>query len=301
MAMRSRHECCLCRAEREVLSRRTRDRGWRALATLDGARVQAPHTTDVAALLGHSRIVARLSDRACRSTLTTTVRSVAEWPSRSGRPGLMRNLALFLTTVCGVLWPHAEVAAKPLSGDRSEGSCSEVSAEVLRWTPSEGSLANYLADAFGRNDDMFVALGYDAKGFWSAEADIGSDACEGQCTTMRLVRTSFDGKERRSFLVGRSAHDEPGTPAERRKKLKARIFSVVRSDLDLAALEQDYTFQLPKHDAEGKIEKFTGWFAQVKRRDARLRFALVNESQMCWCFPSWSGYALADRKPKARK
>jgi hypothetical protein len=177
-----------------------------------------------------------------------------------------------------------------------------VSAEVLRWTPSEGSLANYLADRFARNDDMFIALGYDAKGFWSAEADIGSDACEGACTTMSLVHTSFDGKERRSFLVGRSEHDEPGTPAERRKKLKARIFRVVASDLDLGALEQDYSFQLPKHDAAGKIEKFSGWLAQVQKRDrALLRFKLVNESQMCWCFPSWSAYTLAAPKPKPRK
>ncbi len=209
----------------------------------------------------------------------------------------MRAASLFVFALV-VLFEATPAAATPLSGDAGDGSCAYSSADVLVWKPSAGSLANFLADEFERAGNLFIALGYDANGFWSAEADIGSDACD-DCSTMHLVRTSFDGKERKTFVIGRGRDQEEGTPAERRKKLKTRVFKVAASELNVKALKHDYTLELPKHDAEGKIEKFSGWFAQVKKKNgALLRFAIVNESRMCWCFPSWRAYTLAAPKPK---
>jgi hypothetical protein len=212
----------------------------------------------------------------------------------------MRAASLFALAWL-VLFEATPAAATPLSGDAGDSSCAYSSADVLSWTPSAGPLATFLADEFERAGNLFVALGYDANGFWSAEADTGSDACD-DCSTLRLVRTSFDGKERKTFVVGQGLDLEEGTAAERRQRLKTRVFKVAASELNLKALKHDYKLELPKHDAEGRIEKFSGWFAQVKKKDgALLRFALVNESQMCWCFPSWRAYTLAEPKPKTTR
>lgn len=176
--------------------------------------------------------------------------------------------------------------------------CSYASAEVTRWTPAEGPMASFVADAYLTSADLFMGLGYDERGFWSAEADSGSDACD-DCGTLRLVHTSFAGA-REAFVVDRGADGEPDiTPAQRRTNIKQKIFALAKGPLAVEKLHHDYELSTPKHDAEGTIERFTGWFAQVKKRDgALLRFGIVNVSFMCWCHPHWAGYTLA--APKKR-
>lgn len=82
--------------------------------------------------------------------------------------------------------------------------------------------------------------------------------------------------------------------------MRARhIFAVAVGPLEVKGLRHDYGFTLPSHDTEGKISKFTGWFAEVKMRDgALLRFALVSEPLLCHCVSSWRGYTLAAPKKK---
>lgn len=214
----------------------------------------------------------------------------------------MRAVSI-LTFACALVVGSAQANATSLHGelpqpDDEYRACSQEAAEVLKWAPANGPLGNFLADAFEQHSSLWIGLGYDDKGFWSAEADSGSDACD-SCGKMSLVRTSFDGKERTSFLIGKGYDQEPGTPGERRKKLKQRVFKVAAGELDVKALKHDYKLNLPKHDADGKMEKFSGWFAEVKKKDGSLlRYALVSESFMCWCHPSWRAYTLAAPKKK---
>lgn len=204
----------------------------------------------------------------------------------------------------GLLLTATPALAKPLSGQRDDLlekniSCAYENAEVLRWTPADGPMAAFVAKQFEAHRSLWIGLGYDAKGFWSAEGDTGGDGCD-DCSTLNLVRTSFDGKERKVFKVGAGLDEEPGTTEERQLAIKKKIFTVAAGPLDVKALKHDYTFTLPKHDEEGKIEKFTGWFAEVKKKDGGvLRFASVSESYMCWCIQHWRGYTLAKPKPKS--
>ncbi len=213
----------------------------------------------------------------------------------------MRPRALLGSALLALVTAAPSARAERLSGqlpDPADGylACSGASADVRRWTPADGPLASFVADAYLQSSDVFVGLGYDKGGFWSAEADTGGDACD-DCSTLRLVHTSFAGR-RESFVVGQGADREPDlTREERRAKIKQRIFAVASSKLPVAELRHDYALTLPKHDAEGTIERFSGWFAEVKKKDgALLRFGIVTESQMCWCFPKWVGYTLAAPK-----
>lgn len=177
-------------------------------------------------------------------------------------------------------------------------SCAFASAEVLRWTPADGPLASYVADAFLTKGDVFIALGYDARGLWSAEADPGTDACA--CSRFYLRHTSFSGERLSSHLIGQgSESDEQTDPLKRRNGIKQKVFTVASGPLDVTSLRQDFSIALPKHDAEGTIEKFSGWFAEIKKTDgALLRFAIVSTPTMCWCNSTWKAYTLAAPKKK---
>ncbi|MFO0547081.1 MAG: hypothetical protein U0271_01770 [Polyangiaceae bacterium] len=171
--------------------------------------------------------------------------------------------------------------------------CSHFRATVMRWTPAEGPPATFIADTYMRlGGNTFIGLGYDATGYWSAEATRGSDPCD-DCSFLSIVHTGFDGK-REFYPVGQGVDFDPQqSPAERRKSIKQKIFTLAAGPLDFKSLRHDYRLTLPKHDADGQIARFTGWFVEVETKDKPLlRFGVWAESFMCWCEDGWVGYTL---------
>jgi hypothetical protein len=171
-------------------------------------------------------------------------------------------------------------------------SCSSFSADILQWTPADGPAATFIADAFERSGaSLWVGLGYDASGFWSAESAAASDACD-DCNYLDLVHTSFTGTRTVYAVV-----DSVTTPATSlRQALKTRLFGLAASRWPVARLSHDYKLRLPKRDPEGRIEKFSGWMAEVSKRGGfLLRFGQTSTSSMCWCSDDWNGYALAKK------
>ncbi|NUP05787.1 MAG: hypothetical protein HOW73_06980 [Polyangiaceae bacterium] len=199
----------------------------------------------------------------------------------------------------------SDASAEGLRGEPFGGGigCGSAYADIERWTPAEGPAAAYIADAFMQHGgSLWMALGYDDTGFWSAEG-YAADACD-DCDQLDLVHTTFSGT-RTSFSVltselrdkSRSADDPAATL---RAGIKQRLFSLAAKTWPVTKLSHDYKLELPKHDADGKIEKFTGWMAEVKKKDGfLLRFGPVGHPHMCWCDQSFTGYTLA--KPKASK
>jgi hypothetical protein len=186
---------------------------------------------------------------------------------------------------------------KPPAGSPPDAfvSCASASAEVLRWSPAAGPLASYVTDAYLDKTDVFIALGYDSAGFWSAEGDPGNDGCD-SCGRLFLRHTGFDGKQLSQHQIGQGLDNDPDRDdaKARRAAIKQKIFAVAKGPLDVAALRHDFTMSLPKHDADGHIDRFSGWFAEVKKKDgAVLRYAIVSSSFMCWCSSSWRAYTLA--------
>lgn len=221
----------------------------------------------------------------------------------------MRRLPLLVLGLLSSLLAST-ASAIPLSGELKppKGSpadafvnCASASAEVLRWSPAAGPLASYVADAYLDKTDVFIALGYDSAGFWSAEGDPGSDGCD-SCGRLFLRHTSFSGEKLSEHQIGQGLDSDPDREdaKARRAAIKRKIFTVAKGPLDVRALRHDFTLSLPKHDADGKIESFSGWFAEVKTRDgALLRYAIVTTSSMCWCSSAWRAYTLAAPKKKA--
>jgi hypothetical protein len=215
---------------------------------------------------------------------------------RDAAAALTMALSLALPTTASAVQLSGELKPPKGAPEDTFVSCAHASADVLRWTPAAGPLASYVADAYLANENVFIVIGYDARGFWSAEADPGTDACG--CSKLYLRHTSFSGERLGSHALGQGSESDPEQDqARRRDAIKQRIFTVAAGPLDVAALRQDLTLGLPKHDAEGNIEKFTGWFAELKKKDGALvRFAIVSTPFMCWCDSSWKAYTLAAPK-----
>jgi hypothetical protein len=209
----------------------------------------------------------------------------------------MRLAWLGLVALLGL---PAPANAEPLHGITSLEvvGCVSFEADVRRWTPAEGPLASYVADAYlHRQGALFVAIGYDAKGFWSAESDSGNDGFN-DASSLWLRHTTFAG-ERKSYKL-HQANDEPEEArAALRAPIKQKIFAVAKGPLDLTALRHDYRMRMPAHDDDGFIKPFSGWFAEVQHKDGSLlRFGQVARSYMCFCDDHWRGYALAAPKKK---
>jgi hypothetical protein len=189
-----------------------------------------------------------------------------------------------------------QAAAIPLWVDgepTSLGGCNLVSADVMRWMPSKGPPAAFIADRFleNRGRSSLIVLGVDATGVWTAEMHTITDACD-DCDVLHLVHTSFRGK-RNSHLVAESVELAELEPEQRRARVKQALFRLAAGPWNVPALSQQYRLSLPKHDAEGRLERYTGWFADVRvDRNPGLRFGVRSVSQMCWCSPSWRGYVL---------
>ena len=190
----------------------------------------------------------------------------------------------------------APAGAAPLWVDgepESLGGCNLVRAQVERWSPAQGPPAAFLAQRFLDNggESTLVVLGLDPAGVWTAELGAPSDACD-DCDQLALVHTSFAGKRKR-HLVADATHLSELEPEARRARVKQALFRLAAGPWRVSELSQRYRLTLPRHDAEGRLERYTGWFAEVAAPDRpALRFGVRSESQMCWCFPSWRGYAL---------
>src|SRR5262245_51901349 len=78
----------------------------------------------------------------------------------------------------------------------SLGGCNLVGGEVLRWRPSDGPPAAFIAERFvAGHGNRLIVLGADTDGFWTAEIAVTSDACD-DCEDLRLVHTSFAGERK---------------------------------------------------------------------------------------------------------
>ncbi|MFO0611312.1 MAG: hypothetical protein U0414_01900 [Polyangiaceae bacterium] len=172
-------------------------------------------------------------------------------------------------------------------------TCPSTGAYVERWNPATALPVNFIADQYmGKGGGLFVGLGYDDGGFWSARSN-SMDACDA-CDPLDLVYTTWSGAETTYAIVTKKERsDLADDPAATRKLLRGRLFALAKSTWPVEKLSQDYTLTTPKHDSEGNIENFTGWFAGVKVGTHEVRFAQLAENVMCWCFGHWKGYALA--------
>jgi hypothetical protein len=188
--------------------------------------------------------------------------------------------------------------AKPLheAFDQMTG-CRNSWGDISQWTPAAGPAASFIADTYAREGGlMWIALGYDTTGFWSAEG-YDPDACD-DCSGFSLVHTTFAGKRTSHKVADHQLSEKHrDDPKAYRKAIKARLFSLAAGPWNVGTLSHDYKLVLPKHAADGTIAKYTGWMAHVEKKDAfALRFGPVGLPHMCWCDQTWRGYALA--KPK---
>lgn len=194
-------------------------------------------------------------------------------------------------------------SAEVLHGRDTDANCGDNLVDLRQWTPADGPAAAFVANAaLDQKGTLFIALGFDDKGFWSVEDEQGWDGCDHDCNALYLVHTSFKGVRTPHLL------DSPGSGGEerekdlratKRKNIKRNLFALAKGPWKVSELKHDYKLRTPAVDSDGNILKFTGWFAQVKQdKQPALRFALVNESHMCWCRASWRGYTLAEKKKK---
>lgn len=177
---------------------------------------------------------------------------------------------------------HATIATCPYAG-----------ADVVSWDATKDLPANFIADQYGPSSGgLLIGLGYDDEGFWSARSD-SEDACD-LCNSLDLVHTKWSGVETSYEVMSSNERNELAQdPKATRDLVKQRLFSLAKTTWPVEKLRRDYALETPKHDAEGQIENFTGWFASVKAGGHELRFAQVAENVMCWCMGRWKGYALA--------
>jgi hypothetical protein len=203
-------------------------------------------------------------------------------------------MMVVVSTPLSLCSPQAAAMSLWVDGEpTSLGGCNLVSAEVMRWTPSKGPPAAFIADRFleNRGRSSLIVLGVNATGVWTAEMHTITDACD-DCDVLHLVHTSFGGK-RNSYLVAESMELAELAPEQRLTRVKQALFRLAAGPWNVPALSQQYRLSLPKHDAEGRLEHYTGWFVDVRvDRNPGLRFGVRSVSQMCWCSPSWRGYAL---------
>ena len=208
----------------------------------------------------------------------------------------MRLLGSALAVVLALC--SVPAAATPLwvDGEPTDfGGCNLVRAEVTRWSPSDGPPVAFIAERFLQNagGNALILLGADAQGFWSAEMRSESDACD-ECDVLHLVHTSFAGK-RQSYLVTEAMKlaELELSPDARRARVKQALFRLAAGPWQVSKLSQQYRLTLPRHDGEGRLARYTGWFAEARvARQPGLRFGVHERNVMCWCMPSWRGYAL---------
>jgi hypothetical protein len=202
--------------------------------------------------------------------------------------------ALALVTMVGI-FGSLPVSAVPLRVEavpESVGGCESMSADVVRWRPGDGPAASFVAERFVAQEygNVLVLLGGDTSGFWTAETNVPSDACD-DCDVLRLVHTSFAG-ERKSYVVAEKQKLVELDGPARIAHVKKSLFALAAGPWHGSALSQDYHLSFPQND-EGLLRRYTGWFAEVRvAGKPGLRFGVESKSFMCWCSNSWRGYAL---------
>jgi hypothetical protein len=191
------------------------------------------------------------------------------------------------------------LAGTPVSATRLEMpedpesfGCRTGGALVIRWTPADGPPAAFLAKHFVEGGgNTLITLGADATGIWTAETD-SDDACGDDCSELYLVHTGFDGK-RQPHLVASASGMHDVAPEARFLAAKQALFALAAGPWKVAETTQDYRLVLPKRSAEGVLERYTGWFAEVRvAGKPGVRFGLATESMNCWCFDHWRAYPL---------
>lgn len=226
----------------------------------------------------------------------------------------MRALLCAAALFAGLFTSSAAAHAEQLLGETGSNCGSHV-ADVRVWRPEYGPPAAFIADAYlSPEGSLFVGLGFDKTGFWSAEDEPGTDACD-DCGQLNLVHTTFRGVRKTHVVY--SSKDAPETDLEapatagdetqriarsqskKRELIKKRLFSLAAGPWKIKSLSHDYRLSTPRRDEDGKIERFTGWFAEASQTgEPTLRFGIVSRPFMCWCDDSWQGYALASPKKK---
>lgn len=203
-----------------------------------------------------------------------------------------------VVAVASFALPHAASAERVIAENQDDATistCPYASADVLFWDATKDLPANFIADQYVPiYGGLFIGLGYDDEGFWSARSD-SEDACD-LCNPLELVHTAWSGAETSYEVVSsKERSDLQADPKATRDLVKQRLFALAKSTWPVEKLHRNYALTTPAHDADGHITKFTGWFADVQADGHQLRFAQVAEHSMCWCFGHWKGYALAKK------
>jgi hypothetical protein len=181
---------------------------------------------------------------------------------------------------------HAE--AEPLRFDGT-ANCEQPETEVLHWTPSKGPAAQFVADAFVKYGNVWIGLGADATGYWSAET-IDNDACDPHdCSFLQLVHTSFEGK-RTVHLIGRHDSMDQAT-------VKKKLFAVAAKSWPVASLTHGEKLRLAAHATDGAMAKLPGWWVEVTvprptvKKGTILRYGLAGKAEMsCACSYEWQAW-----------
>jgi hypothetical protein len=209
-----------------------------------------------------------------------------------------------LALLVALLMPTTAIAAPVSTNQVADRPCTVLSADLHRWTPADGLPVRFIAATFlDGSGERWIGLGYDAQGFWSAEAGAGNDACD-SCDELDLVLTRFDGT-RQAFPVvtyaDRSRLEGQPPEALREFTLK-RLWHLAATVWPVNDLKQDYAFRLPPNrSADGLVDPYPGWMAEASQRGAwLLRFGLASRPFMCWCLTHWRGWTLAAPASKGK-
>jgi hypothetical protein len=206
---------------------------------------------------------------------------------------MQRWRAAFFLLAVATASPTATATALRVEGEpTSVGGCNLVRGDVVRWNRGGGPPAAFIAERFvaGSGNEL-IALGADAAGFWTAETAVPSDGCD-DCRVLKLVHTTFAGK-RKSYVVADAATLGELEANERRARVKGSLFKLAAGPWNVRELSQRYRLRLVKHDGEGRIHRYTGWFADVRvPGQPGLRYGIRSESFMCWCSDAWLAYPL---------
>lgn len=194
-------------------------------------------------------------------------------------------IAILASVFAGSL---AQATPLEVEEDPDAVGCRTSGALVVRWTPADGPPAAFLARHFVEGGgNTLITLGADAAGLWTAEMGSG-DACD-DCNELNLVHTGFDGKRKTHRVASATTMYELG-PEARLQKAKQALFALAAGPWNPARTTQDYRVVLPKH-AEGRLERYTGWFAEVRvAQKPAIRFGVETDSMNCWCFDHWRAY-----------
>lgn len=170
-----------------------------------------------------------------------------------------------------------------------EGMCAR-SATIIRWTPKEGAVARFVADAFAKDTQtgLWIGLGRDGTSFWSAEGGEPNDACD-DCRILRLVQTRADGTRKVHKVFGAEDTARIGSdPAARKAHVLATLWKLAKDTWPADKLTQDYALAVGKPETNVSANQRTFAVKVFAKNKFDIRYEFGATTSMCWCFYEWN-------------